>query len=139
MGASFEEKSVWVQLTCTVLALGAYFAVAGAMLWSGITALPAYVPLFIVSIVVMVILLIAGHLIAALSGKTEGRDERDRLIEWKAESYSSWLLGVGVLTAVTAMIFGIENVWIAHLLLLTLFLSEVMAFTLRIVYYRRGV
>lgn len=139
MGASFEEKSVWIQLAGTVLGLGAYFVVAGRMLSAGVTALPAYVPLFVLAIVLIVILLVAGFVVAAIASRPEGRDERDRLIGWRAESNSGWLLAVGVLAAITGMIFSIENVWIAHLLLLSLFLSEVLGFILRLVYYRRGV
>lgn len=138
MGASFEEKSVWVQLFATVLALGAYFVVAGRMFWAGVTALPAYVPLFAVAVVLMVVLLVVGIVVAAISGRPEGRDERDRLIGWRAESNSGWLLAVGVLGAITAMIFSIEIVWIAHLLLLSLLGSEVLGQVLRLVYYRRG-
>lgn len=138
MIASFEEKSVWIQLVGTVLGLGAYLVVAGRMISAGITALPAYVPLFAVAAALMAILLVAGHVVAALVSRPEGRDERDRLIEWKAENYSSWLLAVGALGAITGLILSIENVWIAHLLLLSLVLSEVLGFILRLVYYRRG-
>ena len=138
MDTSFEEKSVWIQLIATVVGLGAYFAVAATMLASGITALPAYVPLFGVAVVVIVVLLAAAHAVAAIASRPEERDERDRLIEWRAESNSSWLLAVGILTAVTGMIFAIDSVWIAHLLLLTLFLSEVLSLALRLMYYRRG-
>lgn len=137
-GASFEEKSVWIQLGATVLGLGAYFVVAGRMAAAGVTALPAYVPLFVVAIVFMVVLVVAGITIAAIASRPEGRDERDRIIEWRAEHNSGWLLAVGVFAAITGLIFSIENVWIAHLLLLSLFLSEVLGFTLRLVYYRRG-
>src|SRR5687768_15407873 len=80
MGSSFEEKSVWIQLVAMVLALGAYFVVAGRMLSAGVMALPPYVPLFIVTVVLMVILLVAGHVVAAVASRPEGRDERDRLI-----------------------------------------------------------
>jgi hypothetical protein len=139
MGTSFEEKSVWIQLTATVLGLGAYFVVAGRMIAAGVTVLPAYAALFMVATVLLVILLVAGHIVAAIASRPEGRDERDRLIEWRAESNSAWLLGAGVLAAVTGMIFSIENVWIAHALLLSLFLSEVLGFILRLVYYRRGI
>lgn len=139
MGASFEEKSVWIQLIGTVVGLGAYFVVAGMMMSAGVTALPAYVPLFAVAVVFMVVLMVAGCVVAAVAGKPEGRDERDRLIAWRAEHNSAWLLAVGVLTAITGMIFSIEPVWIAHLLLLSLLLSEVLGFVLQIVYYRRGV
>ena len=139
MSASFEEKSVWIQLVSTVLGLGAYFVVAGLMLSAGVTALPAYVPLFVVAIVLMVVVMVAGFVIAAIASKPEGRDERDRLIGWRAESNSGWVLATGVLGAVTGMIFSIDTVWIAHGLLLSLFMSEVLGFVLRLVYYRRGV
>ena len=139
MGMSFEERSVWIQLVGTVLGLGAYFVVAGLMLARGVSALPAYAALFGVAVVLMVILLVAGHIVAAVAARPEGRDERDRLIEWRAESSSSWLLAMGVLAAVTGMLFSIDEVWLAHLLLLSLFLSEVLGFVLRLLYYRRGV
>lgn len=138
MSASFEEKSVWIQLCGTVLGLGAYFVVAGRMLAAGITDLPAYVPLFIVATVLMVILLVAGIVVAAIASRPEGRDERDRLIGWRAENNSGWLLTTGVFAAITGLMFSIDRVWIAHVLLLSLFLSEVLGFVLRIVYYRRG-
>lgn len=139
MGASFEEKSVWIQLIGTVVALGAYFVVAGLMFSAGVTALPAYVPLFIVAIVLLVILLAAGHALAAITGRPEGRDERDRLSTWRAECNSGWLLGAGVIVAVVALIMSVSTVWIAHLLLLSMLASEALGNILRIVYYRRGV
>src|SRR5688500_383664 len=139
MGSSFEEKSVWIQLVGTVLGLGAYFVVAGRMLAAGVTALPAYAALFMVSVVLMVILLVVGYVVAAIASRPEGRDERDRLIGWRAENNSSWLLATGMLAAVTGMILSVPNVWIAHLLLLSLVASEVLGFILRLVYYRRGV
>jgi len=141
MGGSFEEKSVWIQLIATVLALAAYSVIAGRMLAAGVTALPAYAALFMVATGLMVVLLVAGLVVAALAGRgrPEGRDERDRLIGWRAESNSGWLLATGVFAAITGMIFSIDNVWIAHLLLLSLFLSEVLGFVMRLVYYRRGV
>lgn len=139
MSPSFEEKSVWVQLISMVLVLGGYFIVAGMMMASGVETLPAFVPLFIAAVVLMVIVLIAGHILAAVTGRPEPRDERDRLIGWRAESNSAWLLATGVLTAVSGMVLGLESVWVAHLLLGSLFLSSVLAFVLQLVYYRRGV
>jgi len=138
MGASFEEKSVWIQLVSLVLGLGAYFAVAGRMMAAGVTALPAYTVLFLVSVALMVAVLVAGHVAAAIASKPEGRDERDRLIGWRAESNSSWLLAVGVFAAITGMLFSLSTVWIAHLLLVSLFASEMLGYVLRLLYYRRG-
>lgn len=138
MNASFEEKSVWIQLFGVVAVLGAYFVVAGLMLSRGITALPAFVPLFAVAVVLLVVVLTAGHILAAITGRPEGRDERDRVIEWRAESNSSWILGAGVVVAIMGLVVAVDNVWIAHLLLLSLILSEVVRFVLQLTYYRRG-
>ena len=72
---SFEEKSVWVQLGAMVIGLGAYFAVAGTLLANGVREMPAFTAVFMVAVVLMVMLLIAGHVIAALYHHFIARDE----------------------------------------------------------------
>jgi len=136
---SFEEKSVWVQLVSLIVGVGAYFAVSGMMLSNGVVALVPYIPVFMVSVGLLVVVMVVGHIIAAVTGKPEPRDERDRLIGWRAESNSSWLLATGVFGAITALAFGIEAVWVAHLLLASMFLSEMLKLLLQLMYYRRGV
>lgn len=138
VGMSFEEKSVWLQLAGMGLALGGYFAIAGVMRVRGIDALPAYVPLFAGAVVVMVVILVAGHILAALTARPEPADERDRLIAWRAEARSGWVVAVGVLTGITGLVFGVDDVIVAHTLLGGLFCSEVLGFVLRIISYRRG-
>jgi len=44
----------------------------------------------------------------------------------------------GAFTAILGLIVSIDGVWIAHLLLLSVLLSEVARFVLQLVYYRRG-
>jgi hypothetical protein len=138
MGASFEERSVWIQLFSMVLILGGYFLVAWQMLSAGVTVLVPYVPVFAVAVTLMVIVIVVGHAAVAVASRPEGRDERDRLIEWRAESNSGWVVGAGVILGICAMIASVPNVWTAHLLLMSLFLSEVLRFVLQLVYYRRG-
>lgn len=135
---SFQEKSVWIQLVAMLVALGAYFAVAAKMISSGVNELIAFVPLFVIATIFLVILQVFGHTLAAMLGRPEPRDERDRLIEWRSESNSAWILGVGVLCGITAMVVKLEPVWIAHGLLLSLFISQVVCYVLQLVYYRRG-
>ncbi len=138
MNASFEEKSVWIQLTSILLSLGFYFIIAGRLLYAGVEMLPIYVPLFIVAVVVIVLVNVAGHVVVAVTDRSTNRDERDRLIEWRAESNSSWILACGVIFAISCLIMSIEAVWVAHLLLLSLFVAEVVKYVLQLVYYRRG-
>jgi hypothetical protein len=138
MNASFEEKSAWIQLVGMITTLGFYFAVATRLLAQGITDLRAFVPIFIVAVIVMVAVLVAGHVLAALVDRPAGPDERDRLIGWRAESNASWIVAVGVLTAITGLVLSVGDVWIAHLLMVSLFLSEIVKYACQLVYYRRG-
>ena len=138
MNTSFEEKSVWIQLVSMCAVFGAYF-VGAARLWAnGGTTLIAFVPLFLVAVGLLVIVLVVGHIAAALVGRPDGRDERDRLIGWRAQSNSSWILGAGVLIAITGLVVSIDTVWVAHLLLFSMFLAEVAGYIFQLVNYRRG-
>lgn len=138
MNASFTEKSVWIQFVATIVALGGYFAVAWSMYARGIDVLVPYVPLFFAAVFVMGMILIIGHVLAAIFGKWEQPDERDRLIHWRSESNSAWVLVVGIFATVACMVFAINNVLVAHVLLLSLFLAQMYQFGLQIIYYRRG-
>ncbi len=139
-GASFEEKSAWITLVCLLVLFTGYFAVAAQMLAAGVTesAVP-YVPVFTLVVILLVVVLSVGHTIAAVTNRPEGRDERDRIIAWKAENHSSWLLGVGVLAAAFALATPIGPAWIANGLLMALFLAELLKHSLQPFYYRRGV
>lgn len=140
MDASFEEKSVWMTLLSLIAVYALYFVVAGKMLSEGIRELVAFAPLFAAVVLLQIIVLVVGHVAVAVWKRPEGQggDERDRIISWKAEHHSSWLLAVGVLAAITAMVFSVENVWTAHLLLMALVLSEILRCSLQLLYYRRG-
>ena len=137
---SFEERSVWVQLIGLGLALGGYFAAAGPMLARGVMEMAPYIAVFAVCLALLIVVQIVGHIAAAILGGTDDKtDERDRLIGWKAEARSSWVLGLGVLGAIGSLAFGVEVVWVANGLLLALFLSEMRKLALQAFSYRVGV
>ena len=136
--ASLEERSVWIQLVSLAVALGGYFITAGVLLLNEVTELAAYVPLFVLAVVVVIVINVVGHVLAAIAGRTDGADERDRVIVWRAEAGSGWVLASGVFFAICALIFKVAPVWIAHLLLLSLFLSETLRCALQLRYYRAG-
>lgn len=135
---SFEERSVWVQLVGLGLALGGYSAAAGPMLASGVMEMAPYIAVFAVSLVLLIVVQIVGHIVAAIFGGSDESDERDRLIGWKAEARSSWVLGAGAFMAISALAFGVEAAWVANGLLLALFASEMLRLALQAVSYRRG-
>ena len=135
--ASFEERSVGLQLAGLALSLAGYLFIASRMLASGVTALPAFAAVLGVSVVLLVVLLIVGHVVAAIR-RPDRRDERDRLIEWRAGARSGWLLAAGVIIGLGCMVAGVPNVWTANLLLVSLYLAEMLRLTLQVVDYRRG-
>lgn len=138
MDASFEEKSAWIQFTSLLLALAGYGYVAGNLLAEGVMAMPAYAAVLGASVVLIVIVNVVGHVAVALLGGTQERDERDRLIEWRAESRSGWLLSTGVVLSIGGLAAGFGPVWIGNALLLSLFLAELLRLALQLVDYRRG-
>lgn len=134
----FEEKSIWIQLASLVFGLGGYLVVAGLMLSNGVSVLPPFVPIFAGAIGLIVAVNIAGHIVAAINSRSIEADERDRLIDCRAESRTSWILGTGVIGAIVALILSVGDVWVAHLLLVSLFASEVAKDVVQLVYHRRG-
>lgn len=137
MNASFEEKSAWIQLVALVAVLGMYASAAGEMMAAGITTVRAFVPLLAGAITTLVVALVVGHIVAACTG-AEDADERDRLIECRAESRSSWILASGAFGALVGLAASIDDIWIAHLLVGALFASEIAKLAFQVLYYRRG-
>jgi hypothetical protein len=140
VNTSFEEKSAWIVLLSLVGVFSLYFLVAARMLTAGVTDVVApFVPLFVVVVVLLVVVLTIGHAIAAIASRPDGRDERDQAIERRAEASTSWILGVGVLAAAFGLALPVGRAWIANGLLMTLVVSEVVNYGLRLYFYRRGV
>ncbi|MEC9372746.1 MAG: hypothetical protein VYC34_02845 [Planctomycetota bacterium] len=135
---SYPERSARLQFAALLLIFGGYFSVAAVMMANGINALPAYAPLFTVCVILLAIVLVAGHTLEAIRRRPEPEDERDRLIGWRAESNASWILGAGVVIAITAMVVNINPVWVAHFLFASLLISELTKLALQLLYYRRG-
>ena len=137
--ASFEEKSAWVQLAGMALLLGGYFTAAGMLLAEGVTGIAPFIPLFIVTMILLVVFQAAGHAVAILTSPSEDADERDRLIARRAEARSSYVLGAGLIGAVACLVLAVDTAWVANVLLLSLALSQVLCCLLQIVSYRRGI
>lgn len=139
MTASFEEKSTWIQLVGMAVTLGGYLVVSGVLMNGGATTPATFTPLLVVAIVMMIVISAFGHAVAAVTSRYEERDERDRLIAWRAEAQSAWMLGVGVIVAIGCLAASMPPAWVANILILFMFLSQMLCYALKIVYQRRGV
>lgn len=129
---SWEHKSAWVQLIALLISLALYAGHAGVMVYNGVQVLGAYVPVFVLCTIALVVIMILGHALALIGDKPAPRDERDMLIEWRSEARSGWLLGAGVFCVMVAMIMGCSPLWSVHGLLFSLYISECTKLILQI-------
>lgn len=138
---SFQEKSNLAVLAALVLVFGGYFAIVlPGMALNGATPPAAVVgALLAVMTVVLVVLLVAAHILIAVSApKDAGKtDERDRVIETRADARASYVLAAGVFGAMAMLWLGIAPFWVANALLGALTASEIAKGALRAVAYRR--
>lgn len=136
---SFEERVAWAQLVALAVATGAYVAVALAF-WNveGVSDVAAYARLIGGAVALQAVVLVAGSTVAALTGRADRPDERDRLIARRAASRSGWLLVAGVLVALTGLVLTKSPLWVANVLLAALVAWQALVHALRLVAYRRG-
>ncbi len=144
MDMSYGEKSAWVSLATMVAAYAWYFSEYGPALAAGELVFGdifgALIGLVILIVIVEVILHVALGLDIARSGadaEVTG-DERDALIEVRANSISSYVLGAGAITGIFCAALQTPVVT-AHVLLLSLVAAETVKLVTQLVYYRRGI
>ena len=146
MDLSFQEKSAWGLLIGIVLVSLFYFPAA----FEVASRVPHGVPLIALSTVGVVALIVIEavyHGFIALSSGGDQADERDVLIDLKAERNAGFVLGlalfllVGYITAQSTMAaYPVPPpLEIAVWVLLTLAVSEVAKLASQIWYYRTGV
>jgi len=138
---SFQEKSNWVMLVALGLVGAWYFGdIAGPLATRDFT--PGAIGRdFIVMTVAIVLIAVPAQILVAMLNPSEAdeQDERDRLIEMRADARSSYVLGAGAIFAINLAIFGIDVYWVANAVLAALLLAEIAKAVLRAVDYRRGV
>jgi hypothetical protein len=101
-----EQKIALVVLVSTLLVWGAYFI--GAL---QIDFQPEVRPIelffmFVAATVAQTVILVGTSIIIAIRNRAEIRDERDKLIELRAERVGGWVLSFGSMSLALALIFG---------------------------------
>lgn len=142
LNISFEEKSTWVSLAIITFIFAGYFSQVYQGLMDGTLNKAAVLGLFIGAVVSIIVLEIILHIVIAILNTKDAdqpSDERDRLFSMKAGNISGWVLGFAVLiiSAYTFM-YDLNSLWVANLLLFSVFVSQVVSYALQIFYYRRG-
>jgi uncharacterized membrane protein len=129
---SFREKSAWITLVSVAVCFGVYFGsiAVGSVSPRGFGA----VHLLLLCVAALVVLQIGAHVIAAALAPKDARaprDERERLIAWRAQSLGYYVLMVGVLGLGAPGHFGHPVPDLLNFALLVVAVAQ-------IVMYRRG-
>lgn len=150
MDMSFQEKSAWGLLLGIVLVSVVYFPAALRIVAAVPEGGPRAVPLIAISVVgviALVVIEIVYHAFVASLSRDTGSDERDALIDLKAERNGGFALGFGLIWLVGHIV--IQSVVQAHAvpgameiviyILLALTASEIVKLMSQLWYYRVGV
>lgn len=142
LNVSFEEKSTWASLVIITFVFAGYFSQVYEGLMSGTLDKASVLGLFIGAVVSIIVLEIILHIVIAILNTKDAdqpSDERDRLFSMKAGNISGWVLGIAVLMiSAQTFIQDLDSLWVANLLLFSVFVSQVVSYALQIFYYRRG-
>jgi len=150
MDMSFKEKSAWGLLLGIVLVSVFYFPAAFGIVAEAPAGPSRAVPLITISVIgviaLVVIEVIYHAFIAGLSGGGAASDERDALIDLKAERNGGFALGFGLVWLVghivTQSVFAAASVpgamEIVLYILLALTASEIARLLSQLWYYRVG-
>jgi hypothetical protein len=140
---SFREKSAWITLISVLVCFGAYFV----ELFGGLASEShhfggvASLHLLLASVLALAGLQIGLTMIAALTTPKDGRavaDERERMIQWRAQSLGYHVLMVLAVGLFAPAFFGHRGVEMANFALLAVVIAALTVSVAQIVMFRRG-
>ena len=139
---SFRDKSALVTIVALLIASVVY--VVSLVTAAGGKPLVdvAYQPYLIGFVIVLVLVSVVGQIAVALRSPKEAtapRDERERLITWRAGSVSAYVLEVGAFLAITLAMAQVDWFWIANTVLALWVLAEIVDGGVQLSLSRRGV
>ena len=138
---SFHEKSNIVMLAILAGVFGWYFA--GVLPHFGTLEAPppaAFGGLLVFLTLLLIALSIVAHVAIKIFAmkESDNADERDRLIEMRADARAGYVLAAGVFGAIALTVMDVAPFWSANALLAALVLSELTKGVLRAWAYRFG-
>lgn len=147
---SYNERNNIVSLSSNLLLFGIYFARIFQMYQSGDVNSAAVFSLWATILVLGIVAQIASTIIAAIvfnivsMVKTNQEeptiaDERDNLIELKGSRNAYYVLSVGVLLSMLALIMNMSPLLMFNMLIFSALISATIGDLSRLYLYRRGV
>ena len=140
---AFQAKSAAALIGTLMIVYVPYFTFVGYILatTSEDVANVAYKPLLILATVPVAVIAAVSHIVLALVTPKEAnqRDERDRLIDQRADQLGAYILAVGIFAGIVLAMLELTSFYVVNALMLFWVAAEVAAQVRRLVLYRRGV
>lgn len=136
MGVSFQEKSLWILFVSVAVAFAFYFT--KVLPASTVNVSPTHVGLFIGATVLLIVVQIIGHILAAIVDRRFETDERDEQFELRAIRTSTYVLQTGVFLALCASLVTEGNFIVTHVLLAFWVLAQLVETGYQLYLHRRG-
>ena len=137
---SFRETSAWITLLSVLVCFGVYF---GSLI-TGAVAAPSFATLHLLLLCVtgLVILQIGLHALAARLTPKDARaprDEREMLIQIRAQALGYYVLMAGVLALAIPGHLDFSTIDLLNFALLALVVAALVVSAAQIIMFRRGV
>ncbi len=136
---AFREKQAWISLVVTLCVYGVYSFYFGRALLQG-RSFGVGGPITIAVVAIVVLQIVLNALAAALSPNDRGapEDERERVIQQRANAGGFFVLQIAVMFAIVTVYFA--SSWsVANAALAALVVGQGAKYLLVITGYRRGV
>ena len=137
---SFREKSAWITLILMLLVSVIYF------LHVPLTLVPPpnswMLRALVYCIIIFIVIELIAHLVLFLRYPKDARtpkDEREILIDLKATRIAAYVYVLGSFLAVWTIHIGANQITVGNGVLLAFVIAEIINYSARIYYYRRGV
>ena len=137
---SFREKSAWIMAIVTVVAYAAYAATVLGRADGGPLATVPYADALLWTMGAVILLVITAHIVVASASPRDAgeADERDREIYRRGEYVGQFVVAFGALGALGLALAESSHFWIANLVYLAFVVSTLVASTVKVLAYRRG-
>ncbi len=136
MDLSFQEKSLWLMFGSLASVFGLYYYTV--LPSEAVDVMPHQVVLFVLAIVLLMIMQIAGHIVIAIVDRRAETDERDRMVQLKGTRNAGYVLATGVFCALCLALVSEGNFVFTHVLLGFWVLAQLVEIASQLVLYRRG-
>jgi len=136
---SFREKSAWITLIA-ILLVSVLFFLHGPELFRPV-ADPWTFHAVVASIAAFIVIEVVAYVVLYLRYPKDARtpkDEREQLIGLKATRLAAYVYVVGSFLAVLTVHHGASAGTVGYLVLVAFVVAEIVNYTARIIYFRRG-